>query len=717
MKKVLLAVVFLWGAALLARELLLTPVPVSVEWGAEGEVLSPADWQKGAVDPADNKLLPPEGYELTVSAAGASVSGADAAGRHYALVTLENLRTLYPAGIPALTITDFPAAGYRGLMVDVARHFIPADDLKKFIDLMARYKYNRLHLHLTDDQGWRIEIKKYPKLTEVGSVRGPSKTWPQDGPQYGPYFYTQDQMRDIIKYAADRSITIVPEIDMPGHCLAALASYPELGCTGGPYTPMVTWGISHDVLCAGNPFTREFVADVISEIAALFPGEYIHLGGDECPVDRWEDCPRCQMAVAELGLSNVHELEDWLLADFIRSVGKNGKRAIGWDEMLSGEIPADTVIMAWRGNYGARVAARRNHDVVVTSYSHCYFDYGQALDHKDEEWCAGSSRTDLRRVYSFSIADLLPGDPASANIIGAQANMWSEGIFNLGNLEYKACPRLIALSETLWSPESSRDFPAFSRRLAGEMRFLREHGVGARFAPATLPAVTYFEDEFVYDIGQLPAGVDILYTLDGSRPSASPLAKRYSVERPRVTADADLVLEYEFPGLPAPQRPFPATRSALRKAAPVAAVELGGAQPGFRFTYSAGQVRGCMMRTDFAFDPDMALFRNRGFWSGSADGYFFAPETASYEFSIACGGTVTIAIAGTEPFTHSGQGVYHSAEKSYMLAKGYHPIRIDFSLAPPGGHSNGMQLYVADGSGRQLPLARFMFNGTQNNAK
>ncbi|MEA4862777.1 MAG: family 20 glycosylhydrolase [Victivallaceae bacterium] len=716
MKKVFLCLVFAWGTALLARELLLTPAPARFEWGDEETVLAPADWLNVEIDPTDDPVLPPEGYKLTVTGTGASVSGADAAGRYYALVTLENLRTLYPDGIPAVTIIDFPSVAYRGIMVDVARHFIPMENLEKFIDMMARYKFNYLQLHLSDDQGWRIEIKKYPKLTEVGAVRGPSEIWPQDGKKYGPYFYTQDQMRALIKYAAERSITIVPEIDLPGHSLAALSSYPELGCTGGPYKPMTRWGISKDVLCAGNPFTREFVSDVVAELAGLFPGPYIHLGGDECPLTRWEDCPRCQMAVAELGLSGVEQLEDRLLADFSGYVEKNGKRMIGWDEMLTGEIPGDAVIMAWRGNYGARNAARRAHDVVVASYSHCYFDYAQTSSHKEEEWCAAPVCTDLRRVYSFS-TDLLPGDPAAKHIVGAQAELWSEGIFTPADLEYKACPRMIALSEALWSPKSARDFQSFARRVAGEMRFLRGNGVSARFAPATLPATVYFSDEFVYDIGQLPDGVDILYTLDGSRPSASQSAARYSEKRPRVTADADLVLEYEFSGLPAPQRPFPATRSALRKAVPVPAVKDVSARPGFWFDYRVGQVRGGMMRTNLDFDPEPSLFRSGGGWSGSVEGYFLAPETANYEFSIACCGTVTIALKGAEPFTYTGDGVFHSIEKSYLLEKGYHPVRIDFSLAAPGGHHNGMQLYVARGLGRQLPLAQFLFHGGENNAK
>ncbi len=406
------------------------------------------------------KVTEQEGYVMTVTQKGVTIQGGSAAGVFYGIQTLRKAVSEGPI-MPAAIITDAPRFGYRGMMLDCSRHFFSVEFVKKFIDLIALHNMNRFHWHLTDDQGWRIEIKKYPKLTEIGSQRSGTilgtNSDLDDGIPHGG-FYTQQEAREIVKYAQERHITVVPEIDMPGHMLAALACYPELGCTGGPYEVGHYWGVYTDVLCVGNPKVYEFVQEVLTEVMDIFPSEVIHIGGDETPTVKWEACPKCQA----LGLSKeklqahfTHKVFDFLTA--------HQRRALGWDEILEG-CPKDAMIMSWRGSAPGAKAAQLGHDVVMTPTSHVYFDYLQSEDRASEpSRCSGF--IPVEKVYSLEPAPDTLSVEAKQHILGAQANIWTEYLFTEGMVEYQALPRMTALAEVQWTQPERKDYKAFVERL------------------------------------------------------------------------------------------------------------------------------------------------------------------------------------------------------------------------------------------------------------
>ena len=400
------------------------------------------------------KVKKAEGYILTVNQKGIRIEGGSAAGVFYGIQTLRKA-VKEGAVLPAVIITDAPRFVWRGMHLDCSRHFFSTDFVKKFIDLLALHNMNRFHWHLTDDQGWRIEMKKWPKLISVGSQRTGTiigtNSDIDDGIPYGGY-YTQDEVREIVAYAADRHITIIPEIDMPGHMLAALASYPELGCTGGPYQVGHYWGIYKDVLCIGNERVYEFIEDVLTEIMDLFPSEVIHIGGDEAPTDQWRQCPKCE------GLGQTHFTKR--VFDFLTS---KGRRALGWDEILEGS-PEDAMIMSWRGMEPGAKAAETGHDVVMSPTTYCYFDYQQVEDALFEPSRCGGCIS-IEKVYSLDPAPDSLSVTARRHILGTQANLWTEYITNEAMLEYQALPRMSALSEVQWTQPKRKDYEAFKERL------------------------------------------------------------------------------------------------------------------------------------------------------------------------------------------------------------------------------------------------------------
>ena len=421
------------------------------------------------------KLENPEGYTLTVGPERIEITGGSPAGVFYGIQTLR--KSIPGEGgdsvlFPAINIQDAPRFAYRGAHFDVSRHFFPADSVKSYIDMIALHNINTLHWHLSDDQGWRIEIKSRPRLTEVGSQRKQTvighNTGEYDGIPYGGFF-TQEEARDIVKYAADRHITIIPEIDMPGHMLGALAAYPELGCTGGPYDVWQIWGVSDDVLCAGNDETYRFIDDVLGEIADIFPSRYIHVGGDECPKTRWAECPKCQAKIRELGIvtNEKHTAEQQLqsnvihhASDFLASRGRN---MIGWDETLEGGLAPGATVMSWRGESGGIEAARQGHDVVMTPDSHMYFNFYQTLDREGEP-DAFEAYIPIEKVYNYNPVPAALTPEEGRHIIGLQANLWTEYIPTLSQAQYQALPRMSALAEVQWST-APKDFAAFLQRL------------------------------------------------------------------------------------------------------------------------------------------------------------------------------------------------------------------------------------------------------------
>ena len=425
------------------------------------------------------KVQEEEGYVMTVNARGVTIQGGSAAGVFYGIQTLRKALKEGPIMNPVV-ISDCPRFKWRGMHLDCSRHFFPVSFVKKFIDLLALHNMNRFHWHLTDDQGWRLEIKSWPRLIEVGSQRtGTIIGTNSDLDDHIPYggYYTQAEAREIVTYAAERHITVIPEIDMPGHMLAALASYPELGCTGGPYQVGHYWGVYKDVLCVANPKVYQFVEDVLKEVMDIFPSEVIHIGGDETPTDKWQQCPKCQALAKTLPASQTVVSEAFepltsklspLQAHFTKRVfdflTSRGRRALGWDEILDGS-PQDAMIMSWRGTeLGAR-AAETGHDVVMSPTTHCYFDYQQVEDPLFEPSRCGGF-IPIEKVYSLDPAPDSVSVEARSHILGVQANLWTEYMTNEEMVEYQALPRMSALAEVQWTTPARKDFDNFKDRLS-----------------------------------------------------------------------------------------------------------------------------------------------------------------------------------------------------------------------------------------------------------
>ena len=420
----------------------------------------------------------PEGYFIDISNIGIFVFASTANGVFYALQSLRQIMrlettTLNPEQIrhwqlPAVSIEDHPRFEYRGMHLDVVRHFMPLDFVKKYIDHLAYYKMNRFHWHLTDDQGWRIEIKRFPRLQEVAAWRdetliGHYRETPDryDGTRHGGY-YTHEEIKEVVAYAANRGVTIIPEIEMPGHAQAALTAYPKLGCTSGPYEVAETWGVFDEVFCPKES-TFTFLQAVLDEVIELFPSPYIHIGGDECPKTRWKSCPHCQSLMQREGIKDEHALQSYFITRIEKYLNDKGRKIIGWDEILEGGLAPNATVMSWRGTKGGIEAAKAGHDVIMTPGSHCYFDHYQA-DPATEPVAFGGLTT-LEKVYGFDpVPDELTPEE-SQFILGAQANLWTEYIGTTEQAEYMAYPRAIALAEVLWSYPINRDFADFAKRL------------------------------------------------------------------------------------------------------------------------------------------------------------------------------------------------------------------------------------------------------------
>ena len=483
----------------------------------------------------------PEAYRLTVDSAEIVIEGASPAGTFYGIQTLRkalpalntvSLSTGKTANIdlPGIVVLDAPRFAYRGAHLDVARHFITTDSIRRYIDLLALHNINRFHWHLTDDQGWRIEIKRYPKLTTIGSRRSETvighNSGRYDGRPYGG-FYTQRECRKLVRYAAERHITIIPEIDMPGHMMGALAAYPELGCTGGPYEVWKMWGVSEEVLCAGNPKTYDFIDNVLDEITKIFPSRYIHVGGDECPKTRWQQCPKCQAFIKTKGLQTEgkHTAEERLQSYFIRHaeqhLGKLGRKIIGWDETLEGGLAPGATVMSWRGEAGGIEAAKSGHDAIMAPNSYLYFDYYQAQNTSEEPEAIGGYLP-LDRVYSYEpIADGTPADIAH-HFIGLQANIWTEYIPTFRQVEYMALPRMAALSEIQWCPRGTRSYARFLQRLPALFSLYREnnYNFARHFYDVDIQSHVVADSGIVVQLST-NGQAQIRYTLDGTTPTTT----------------------------------------------------------------------------------------------------------------------------------------------------------------------------------------------------
>ena len=433
----------------------------------------------------NKKVQSKEGYVITVDKKGVVIEGATAAGVFYGVQTLRKSipvdKSLTEVTLPGVVVKDAPRFGYRGVMLDCARHYFPVKFVKQFIDLIAMHNMNVFHWHLTDDQGWRIEVKKYPGLAKIGSVRektvlGHNSDVFDDTP-YGGY-YTQEEAREIVKYAADRFITVIPEIDMPGHMIAALAAYPDMGCTGGPYKVCQIWGIMPDVLCLGNEKTYQFCEDVLSEMMDIFPSEYIHLGGDETPNVRWKECPKCKALMAKENLT-PGKLQGYFTNRIEKFVNSKGRRIIGWDEILDGDINQSATIMSWRGTAPGARGAKMGHDVIMSPSSHVYFDYYQTRQGESqwEEPLLIGGNLPIERTYSLEPVPEGADAETASHIIGVQGNLWTEYIAGPSLAEYQVLPRMGALSEVQWRPQGQKDFENYKVRQTKMLKLYDAYGL------------------------------------------------------------------------------------------------------------------------------------------------------------------------------------------------------------------------------------------------
>lgn len=454
--------------------------------------LNPA-WAREGMPNIDLRIDPQlehlgaEGYRLEVSPEHVSLRAPQPAGLFYAVQTLRQLIPLQKAvSIPCLEIEDFPRFAWRGGMLDTCRHFFTVQDVCRFIDLLARHKFNHFHWHLTDDQGWRIEIKRYPLLTEVGSWRTETQVGPyQHANDHPPYdgiphggFYTQEQIRKVVQFAADRHVTILPEVEMPGHASAAIASYPELGNTSKPVEVKRGWGIDPDVFNAEES-TLRFLQNVLDEVIDLFPGEFIHVGGDECPKKQWQDSPAAQKRIKDLGLKNEDELQSYIIRRMDSFLTSRGKRLIGWDEILEGGLASGAAVMSWRGEAGGIEAISQGHDVVMAPNTYTYYDYCQTEDPSTEPLGIGGYIS-LEKAYSYE--PIPPGTPPDRehHVLGAQGQIWTEYIATRDHIDYMAYPRYCALAEVVWSPREGKDYQDFLTRLR-DSHYGRLSALGVQF--------------------------------------------------------------------------------------------------------------------------------------------------------------------------------------------------------------------------------------------
>jgi len=514
---------------------------------ATGFKLSATALKEGVVNgiiikKSDKVDLGKEGYTLDITTQAIVITANEAAGAFYAVQTLLQL---LPAEIESLTvaknvqwfapvvsITDQPRFKWRGMMLDVSRHFFDKEFILKYIDNLAKHKINTFHWHLCDDQGWRIEIKKYPKLTEIGAWRVDRENQPWNSREpikegekatYGG-FYTQEEVKEIVKYAAERFITVVPEIEMPGHTSAALAAYPQFSCSGGPFSvlPGGYWPIT-DIYCAGNDSTFMFLEDVLSEVIALFPGEYVHVGGDEATKIGWKKCKKCQKRIKDEKLKDEHHLQSYFIQRMEKFINSKGKRLIGWDEILEGGLAANATVMSWRGMEGGIAAAQQNHDVVMSPTSYCYFDYYQGVAQYEPEAIGGY--LPLQMVYEFEPVPTELTTEQAKFILGAQSNLWAEFIPNGKQAEYMTFPRLSALAEVNWSAKEARNWSSFQQRMVKQYK--RYEIAGINYARSAFRVIIHPTVDST-KLGQLVvesltlAKVDeIRYTLDGTEPTAN----------------------------------------------------------------------------------------------------------------------------------------------------------------------------------------------------
>jgi len=645
--------------------------------------------------------MPEEGYRLVIGPENIRVTGKPA-GLFYGMQTLTQLMPLRPKPaiqLPALDITDYPRFGYRGVLLDVGRHFFTVTYLKKYLDLAAQYKINKFHWHLTDDQGWRIEIRKYPKLT--GVAPRPSETpidqnslFTDDGTPYAPY-YTQDQIKDIVAYAQERFITVIPEIEMPGHSGAAVTAYPELACTQG---------VPDNVLCPKEE-TFKFVQDVLSEVIALFPGPYVHIGGDEVQKDGWRQSAEAQAIMKREGLKNEDELQSYFVRHIEKFLTSKGKRMIGWDEILEGGLAPNAIVMSWRGEGGGVEAVRQKHKAIMTPTDYCYLDYNQG-DSKREPLNIGGFLP-LEKVYGYDpIPRELKGEEQKY-ILGAQGNVWTEYISTPDYLDYMVFPRLLALSEVVWSPLEGKDYADFRRRLSYHFARLDKQDVRYRIPEPTglKDFYTATDDHAVVELSASIPGSQIYYTLDGSPPTDESSPYRLPFQVP-LEADRKTVLNL-IEVTPAGRRSvvYGATflRQSYRDALPYTADQPGLTFIVFdgKFTTTQNIEQGSKTATGSTSSFDLRQFGRQLNYGVTFDGYLRVDADGFYEFAVESDDGSVLQIDDEVVADNDGNHASRIVTGHIPLRQGFHKLKLKYYQSEGGA---SLRIIWASSGGELKPL-------------
>ncbi|HVB02537.1 MAG TPA: family 20 glycosylhydrolase [Chitinophagaceae bacterium] len=640
------------------------------------------------------KLTVPEGYRLHCSPGIIQVESSGGAGLFYGLQSLIQMidaaTRVLPDNqpiviqVPCVDINDYPRFSYRGMHLDCCRHFFPLSFIKEYLDLMARYKINTFHWHLTDDQGWRIQIKKYPLLTQVGAYRkqtlvGHAGSGKYDGIPYGGY-YTQRQIRDIVQYAHERYITVLPEIEMPGHSQAALTAYPYLGCTGGPYAVATSWGVFPDIYCAGKDSTFDFLENVLREVMKLFPSHYIHIGGDEVPKVRWEQDPRDLARMKSLGLTSADQLQSYFIQRIEKFLNAHGRAIIGWDEILEGGLAPNATVMSWRGEAGGIAAAEQHHDVIMTPGNWVYFDHGQGDPSREPLNIGGY--LPLSKVYSYDPVPAALPDSERKYILGVQANVWSEYIATVRKAEYMILPRMLALAEIAWTPLDKKNYPDFLSRLPSHLaRLDREHIFFRIPEPAGLSNQITTQDKLMVKLIPYVPGTRMHYAIGDTVTLSSPvythpLELNLALDQP----DTLNVLEVTPSGNTSVMYSAVYKRQAFHKSLPYTP-----GPGGLRFSLYHQPVFRMSSLDSLAADSsgivDSISLKNLGnsmHTIGMFTGMIRIDGSGIYRFVATTSGRVDLFIDGTEIISNDQRDAEQSTEGMIPLLAGYHRISLKY---------------------------------------
>lgn len=663
-----------------------------------------------------NDTFSAEQYLLNISNNEILIEGGDEAGLFYGMMSLyqqiKKQRKYY--SVSAFIIEDQPAFKWRGLHLDVSRHFFSVQEIKKILSAMALLKLNTFHWHLTDDQGWRIEIKKYPKLTTIGSSRketlvGHAANWPEtyDNEEVKG-FYTQKEIKEIVEYASAHQINIIPEIEMPGHAVAALAAYPEFACTQGPFEVWTKWGVNPEVFCAGNENTYLFLEDILDEVCDLFPGEYIHIGGDECPKERWKHCRKCQAKITEENLQNTEELQGYFTKRMEAYLFTKGKKTVGWDEILDGGVPSRAIIMSWRGEEGGIAAAMAGNDVVMAPNDYVYFDHYQDVLY---EPLAIAGLTRMKEVYDFNP---VPENMISKqeHILGAQAQLWTEYIKNNSHLEYMIFPRLLALSEALWTQQENKNYIDFQTRLSNwypnldllKLNYRIDYPHGFNKMNKTL------KDRFKVKLSSENSDAAIYYTINGFEPDAQSM--KYSNEIQLIMPEDSLLKAIAI--LPNGKK-SKVHQGIFIKEEPIEAISLNNARQGVHYQYykgeflSASSIDTSMKSTTGSINQIRIPDENDGdFFAIIYSGYIKIPDDNLYTFYLYSDDGSILNISGKEIINNDG--FHYGFEKSGQIAlkAGYHPFEIKYLQGNYGGELK-LQWSVNGDDKKEIP-SNYLYN-------